>query len=278
MKNLLLFSLIIFLFIIGCSEDNTWESVQQEGTIEAYSSFIENYPDDENAAKALKMIDSIDQVLWLNTKSDSTIEAFEKYISNDYKGKYIEEANMQISLLQNQIIETEDWDNAVSANTKEKYKEFIQKYPESKLIKDAEIAIQKIDLPTYKKELSEFFVNISENNYEAMLTFFSNKVHFYVSGDDYEKDDIISKKLDKETLDEYGYWNIGGDTFYQAFVNGTSGTYNENTCEIFLEEDQIKVDFTYVDNGFNGYFTLIWENINGKWKITDSQISLPSFM
>ena len=282
MNKLIMISLgFLITIMISCNNVNEWENVQKTGTIDAYQKFIINNPGNENLSSAHQMIDSLDNVLWENTKNENIAEAYEKYIEENQNGKYIDEAKKIIKDLAEKAQEIDDWKDVLEFNVLGDFKEFIEKYPESIYINEAEKRIFLIKKPVYKTELVnivDFFEALSKNDYDKLTEFYADTVILEAIGNDYERVDTITKPLNKKILDNFGYWNVGGDLIYKTFLNGTYFLDGDNICKIDMTDDELKINFGYWDNGAAGSFSLHWKKQKGEWKIDHSSIYLPNFM
>ncbi len=79
--------------LAGCaSEYKAFEEAKTADTAEAYSGFLEQYPDAVNASEARSRLDVID---WEAAKGENTAGAYEEYIRMHPDGRYIDKAEME---------------------------------------------------------------------------------------------------------------------------------------------------------------------------------------
>lgn len=291
MKFLKTFSVIIVIFIASCSNNNAWQEAKSEGTIESYTIFIEENSDNEFVKIAEHKLDS------LITYKDSsginialevnTIEAFDKYLTENPEGNYIEQAKLQKEKLLIIKEETDFWNNAKTLNTIDNYNNYLTKYPKGEYTNNALKGIFLINnsdfISKYKNIVSFYEVLASRGDLSRLSKYFSSDVvYFQTEGGDYFHQDTIKAPYSKETFSKYGYWNVSGNSNLILFYKGSENPQDEyEKCEFGESEDgeTFTVYISYSDNGAIGHFATIWSNIDNEgYKIVESIITLPNFM
>lgn len=176
-----------FITNINFQELESWRSVLAQNTIEAYKSFMHQYPQSARSQLAKDKVRNIeDNALWQVYLASKTYENCQAYLSafpdglyatqasadfavleedrmwnsavtrDDYlqyqskypAGRYISKVNDKISYIE----ETELWNSAINANEVSSYNSYLRKYPSGNYSKEAKARINKIkDIEFWKK-------------------------------------------------------------------------------------------------------------------------------
>ena len=98
------------LILNGCSKEQShWEAAQQENTITAYQSFMENYPDGKYFKQAKAILDSMRaELVWPEVKTENSVEALQNFVDSFPNTIYTEEAHQLLAEAQWQADLTSD--------------------------------------------------------------------------------------------------------------------------------------------------------------------------
>jgi len=93
-KKLLIPVLLFFFIFSSCStQKEDWENAESENTIAAYESFLKQHPKG-------KYVDSanvkIEELIWQSTLKDNSINGYEAYLKQYPEGKYADSASAKI--------------------------------------------------------------------------------------------------------------------------------------------------------------------------------------
>jgi len=84
--------LIAGVALAGCANEYTaYDEATAVDTPEAYSAFLEKYPDGANASSARQRLDEID---WEEARSENSGGAYEEYLRRHPEGKFVERASL----------------------------------------------------------------------------------------------------------------------------------------------------------------------------------------
>ncbi len=118
--------LIPSLFASPQNEENLWERVSRYETLEAYSYYLNKFPEGVHQKEAAQYVAQLaDASDWNEAKSLNTASSFARYLNNHPSGKYRTDANDAMALCE----EDELWKQQASLNTVDGYRKYLAKYP-----------------------------------------------------------------------------------------------------------------------------------------------------
>jgi len=118
-KKILYFQFIIYLLITSCSDkEEKFKEAENLNTIEAYQTFIDNYPKTELAQEAEKRIETM---IYEKAMKENNKNALLEFIKNYPNSRFTLEAN--------KILETIDYKSAIKENTEKSFIDFVTNYP-----------------------------------------------------------------------------------------------------------------------------------------------------
>ncbi len=116
-----------FVFHLKVSEEEIWETVTAENTVEAYNSYLEIHPEGMYSQAAMDNISSLsEESEWKQASNSKNKIDLTRFIENHPKGKYYDKA---WTLLE-KIEENELWNRAKIVNQPSAYLKYIKAYPE----------------------------------------------------------------------------------------------------------------------------------------------------
>ncbi|MEA3451252.1 MAG: hypothetical protein U9Q83_05045, partial [Bacteroidota bacterium] len=189
MKKSIIFLTILFITIISACNDNKWNSIKENATINSIQNFIDNNPENEHIQEAERILDSlltIDSLNWRNALKENNIDSFYKYIEKNPEGKFIEKANKNIDFLK--LIET----NKKKQKTKDSLISIIKKY----IIPNEETLGSGDWYPVWQKVIAKN----NQSDYLSFLKTFQNSDNWskaaaiIIYGTEYK--DIVIKTFD----------------------------------------------------------------------------------
>ena len=102
----------------GCAgEYKAYEEAEAADTADAYSTFLEQYPDGVNSTSAKERLDMIH---WEEAKAEDTAEGYEEYLRQHPTGKYVTRAEMEAP--------KKAWQAADLSNDAAQVQSFIDRY------------------------------------------------------------------------------------------------------------------------------------------------------
>jgi len=120
------------VLVVGCAAQK-WKAAREADTIEAYETFLQNHPDDENAYYAKLYLE------WKRTRAEDTVEAYERFLkkynaSSSSKNTSMKIGGRMISPAEEYEIAEEarlllQWRKTQSEDTHSSYESFLKKYP-----------------------------------------------------------------------------------------------------------------------------------------------------
>ncbi len=117
---------IPYLFASRQEEENLWDRVSQSETLEAYSYYLNYFPEGVHSKEAAEKVERLeDSDDWEAAKRINTTGSYEYYIHHHPSGKYLAEANDARALCR----EDDFWNQLASLNTEDAYRKYLAKYP-----------------------------------------------------------------------------------------------------------------------------------------------------
>jgi len=113
-------AVLVFVGVLlaGCAgEYKAYEEAEAADTADAYSTFLEQYPDGVNSTSAKERLDMIH---WEEAKAEDTAEGYEEYLRQHPTGKYVTRAEMAAPKMA--------WQAADLSNDAAQVQSFIDKY------------------------------------------------------------------------------------------------------------------------------------------------------
>ncbi|MBN2892913.1 MAG: hypothetical protein JXL97_13685 [Bacteroidales bacterium] len=283
MNKILIFSGLIFILIIGCTNHKAWETAQEQNTIEGYLMYIEQNPESEFIEIANLKIDSMltikDENDWKKAQELNTSDAYKNYIVENNLGKYVEQAQEKFSALKG----LETWLEVEVQNSKEACEEYINEFPESSYVPDAKMKIFLLSLNKNQEQfqaIADFFLSILHNGHN-----YDNYFSYFISDTCFMNDKYVAQPFNKKTAEEYGHWEVINNAKYLLDLlticnNGYyEDLYFQGDCTANFDKDN-NITF-YFDLSTMGYmynFEFEWQKLNGKYVIIKTNISLPNYM
>lgn len=143
------------LLLAGCGQQKQdWQQAQQQNTVAAYRTFINKYPDSDQARQARQRIATIrqqqkqqqQQQAWNTAQQTGTAAAYRQFLQQYPNSPNAGQARQQISDLQRQA----DWQNVQGSQNIQALQAFVAKYPNTPEASQAQAAIGR--LKAQKKE------------------------------------------------------------------------------------------------------------------------------
>ena len=140
MKKILFIGVICLLFSTStfCQSKKKWEQTQALNSISAYQDFIVEYPKGKYIEDA-KL--KLAQLEFLEAKKQNTVDAFEDFIKKTSNEQLIADAKSQIERIR---VEEDSFTKAKESNTIAEIASFISKYPNSVHNKEANQILEKL--------------------------------------------------------------------------------------------------------------------------------------
>lgn len=90
-------SLCCLPLLVACGELQDWQGTQRADTLEAYESFLEQYPDSQYAPVAERRISSLaEERAWRLASEQDTAEAYRSFVDAYPKGRWTSEARLRL--------------------------------------------------------------------------------------------------------------------------------------------------------------------------------------
>jgi len=152
---------IIFRLKSKVQDENDYAIAKKENSIASYKKYIQANPKGKFVDDANKVLSQLTGMLDTETmKSDSisyeiakqnnNIKSLEKYIKENPRGIFVNEANNQIAKIK--ALDKEAYDKAKATNTGEAYEKYIKEFPEGVYVVDAKKSILSIMDEKQRKE------------------------------------------------------------------------------------------------------------------------------
>ncbi len=134
---------------------------------------------------------------WEETLKINTLEAYEKYIAENPKGKYIGDAEIYIQKIKLEIKQEQNfWDSTVYIGTLEAYNSYLEKYPDGMYNKLADSAVYRYKMSAQNED--EAWENAkSQNTFFAYKEYLNNYEHYAEEANEKAKlkfKELINKK------------------------------------------------------------------------------------
>ena len=137
--------------LLGCSSSQSdWNQANSQGTVAAYQTFLNKYPNDPHDADARQRIQTLqDDQAWSTAQSANTADAYQKYLSDEPSGSHVQEAHDKLTGL----MRASDWQEAKSAGTSTAIQDFLAKYSSGPEVDEAHTMMGQFD---YQVDLGTF--------------------------------------------------------------------------------------------------------------------------
>jgi hypothetical protein len=134
---------------------------------------------------------------WEETLKINTLEAYEKYIAENPKGKYIGDAENYIQKIKQEIKQEQSfWDSIVYIGTLEAYNSYLEKYPDGMFNKMADSAVYRYKMSAQNED-EAWKLAQSQNTYFAYKDYLNNYEHYAEEANEKAKQkfkELINKK------------------------------------------------------------------------------------
>ena len=150
-------------------EKNAWNRAIRLDSQQAYTEYLNSYPQHKNSQSAKIRLDEIiaikkEKSFWKETKEINTIESYQKYIEIYPQGLHINKAQTIfdefLTIAEKQQKDKNAWNNAQLENTVIGYERYLSSYPSGKYFSDAEYSINLL----IEKDLKELMIWANKNN------------------------------------------------------------------------------------------------------------------
>lgn len=118
-------ALAIYMFFDGAWHPLNWWITHRRGTIAAYESYLQRFPNGNHASEAKENVESL---YWKEASAAPSPESLQEYLSRYPGGRFAQEAKRQIEFLR--------WREAVSANTVASLQEYLRQYPSGRFVRE----------------------------------------------------------------------------------------------------------------------------------------------
>ena len=283
-----LFLIIVIIGLMSCG-NSSWEQTQETGTIEAYQTFIEENPEHENIAIAKRLLDSLvivkDNDDWKFALKANTIKSVQEYIENYPAGINIETAKKEHKKLREMFSSDSLWQITIKEDTYVAYQKYVNYFNNiTENNNTADLRLTELAQEKFKNELQTIVNFYSENYIGDYIDYFSKKqCNMILDQPTAEggRDVVLTFPYDEQELfDDYGHWELVNQF---PEMNKILTTFIEDgelsdQCEFNLGEDAIVLNFFFCPGGYCYYMNFIWKKEDGEFVITETSISLPSYM
>lgn len=211
-------AILEFISNIDFNELEYWRTVMAQNTIEAYQSFIKEYPQSERVKLAKDKVRVIeDNALWQVYLASKTYENCKAYLSTFPDGIYASQASEDFAVLEEDRL----WN---TASTRDDYNAYLKKYPQGRY------ASQVMDKIAYIEETDLWKEALSANNISAYNVYLKK----YPSGNYSAKaKSLINKIKDKESWSKAT--SLDTKQAYEAYLQ-------ESTLLAYASEAREKID------------------------------------
>ncbi|MCK9436265.1 MAG: hypothetical protein M0Q12_03535 [Synergistaceae bacterium] len=228
---ILLVTILSVIFFKRHKENKAWENAKQQNTVESYSNYLKNYPDNRFSEEAANLQE---EVSWESAKQQNTVESYDEYLVKFPVGKYVTDA---IDLKESVI-----WEGALIENTPTSYENYLSLYPHGKYIVEFKIEDKESEVYGIHRYVGQvkdgkregIGVAIIETNKESLNGTYSGNwkndnahgygVKTWVSGNKYEGEWLNGS--------QHGYgvktW-VNGDKYEGEWLNGSRHGYGVYT-------------------------------------------------
>ncbi|MBN2172838.1 MAG: hypothetical protein JW731_01815 [Bacteroidales bacterium] len=218
------------------SEQTDWQKTQEKNTIEAYDTFLDKYPESENATKART---EITRILIAEAKTGNPIESYDEYIKMFPEGK-------NRSAFEPLIYEY------LVAYDSAKTEEYVKRFPEGKYLGGfEEMIFENIKSGSSLLTFTEFLTRFPESNSKSMIdsmlcdstlkyrnpALFDEYVNLFPKGKCFQMlDTIFEKELYNKAI------NSGSKKSFDAYLSRFSKNQHVKRIRIETVPSEQKVD------------------------------------
>lgn len=131
--------LALTLVLVGCDRQGAaWEEAQQEDTVAAYQSFVEQYPESPEADQAQSRIDTLRaEQAWTDARQANTAEAYREFVEAHPDAAAADDARERLNTLERE----RRWQALSDSENIDALRAFAADYPDSP---EAELARERI--------------------------------------------------------------------------------------------------------------------------------------
>ncbi len=123
-------------------EKKAWENTLSENTLEAYDSFLSEYPESEYATLAMERAKKVkDSLAWIKATDLNSISGYQSYLEEFEEGEYTALAFDTIEYME---ADSMAWATSAEVNSISAYNRYLDDYPEGRFIDLAAISIKRI--------------------------------------------------------------------------------------------------------------------------------------
>lgn len=131
---------------------NAWKEVQHLNSVEAYSNFLNSYPNSKYGFEARQKLSLLqERSVWNEAQISNRIQEYEAYLMKYPNGNYVKEAKDYLAFLKEQETIEPIWEETVHTNTFEVYKVFSEKYSTSSYAAFAKEKMAEIEAADWEK-------------------------------------------------------------------------------------------------------------------------------
>jgi hypothetical protein len=138
-------TLIVAGLLIGCSNPQAdYDAARSQDTVEAYQSFIDQYPDNPLAEQARQRIREIQESrAWQQAQDSGTIEAYQRFLQQYPQSPHEKEANDALRSLQADA----SWMQLRGSQDIGALQNFINRFPDSSHVQQAQNRLEQLTKP-----------------------------------------------------------------------------------------------------------------------------------
>ena len=227
-------------------DHQAWNSAQEKNTIEAYESYLANYPNGLFLEEAKTEISHIkasikaEQELWEKTLKNDSIQGYETYLSSSALLKFKAEAESKLKYLQE---DEEAWKKAQKNNSVNSMEVYLSAFPDGKYVNEAKNL--KIKLQEHK----DWKTAQKKNTIESYQEYLSS----YPTGKYKEEASALLEELAQNKMEEEDFYawdkasHINNKQSYQEYLDKyPNGKYKDQAKtkldEILAKEKLIRDD------------------------------------
>ena len=139
-----------YIFRLKAGVAEAWAACEKEGTLSAYQTFLQKYPDSDHAEEAKAQIQFWEEeTAWEKARRLNTVIAYYNYDKQYPKGRYNSQAWEYIKELEEEQL----WKEASRKNTLFAYRQYLQTYPDGKHQNEADSRIEQLITATAERTI-----------------------------------------------------------------------------------------------------------------------------
>ena len=120
------------------NEDDFWNSIKDDGSLDSFNKYLEEYPNGRHKEEALAKTKQLEEeAAWTSAQTGNTVVSFQTYIDAYPESIYKATALVKMEEL--------TWQAALNGNKKELFEDYIAKYPDGKYLPTANSKITDLN-------------------------------------------------------------------------------------------------------------------------------------